>query len=179
MKLEIGESSSLEAAEAKAIAKARARAKARAEAEIAMSASGVETGGRQTGGYEHLSKKTRIELAGAANDHNYNLRRVDDKPSSCQQQHQQLEGGQELAGGHMDDCMAAMVLMFLSCRPNGQLEQQQPAKGECWRPVGPNRGAPLARSLLLALSSARPPSCLCVARANWAAQSAHFLCAPS
>lgn len=86
--------------------------------------------------YEHLSKKTRIELVGATNDHNYNAKlapigeggggagnnNVDSSQQLATACDEQLDA--EAGNGQMDDCMAAMVLMFLSCRPGGQLSEE-------------------------------------------------------
>lgn len=81
--------------------------------------------------YEHLSKKTRIELVGAKNDHNYNQPAPQTPPprlpsaeatpkhlESPQSPEPEPEPAVEAIAGEMDDCMAAMVLMFLSTRPN-------------------------------------------------------------
>lgn len=89
--------------------------------------------------YEHLSKKTRIELEGAKNDHNYNQPAPDSPPPLSRlatkttqatrdsPQSPEPEPAVEALAGQMDDCMAAMVLMFLSTRPNNQ---QQAATGQ-------------------------------------------------
>lgn len=89
----------------------------------------------------HLSKRTRIELIGAHNDHNYNLPspKLGSSSSASSQSRGELEAmAKEALGGleagqwakepaegakeeRMDDCMAAMVLMFLSCN-NEQLK---------------------------------------------------------
>lgn len=71
--------------------------------------------------YNHLNKKVRrIELVAAANDHNYNMR-----PGTIKAPAEEAGPAVSVArgapeDGHMDDCMAAMVLMFLSCRPGEQ-----------------------------------------------------------
>lgn len=90
--------------------------------------------GRQQFDLEHLSKKTKYELL--IKDHNYNLR-CEEEPArplvgaKLERQKQQENGKSvgaaasehelaaealavEAAGGRMDDCMAAMVLMYLS-----------------------------------------------------------------
>lgn len=88
--------------------------------------------GRQQFDLQHLSKKTKYELL--INDHNYNLRCEEEpaKPIAAngkpEKQRQTAECpaaasehelaaealAVEAAGGRMDDCMAAMVLMYLS-----------------------------------------------------------------
>lgn len=91
---------------------------------------------QQQQGYEHLSKKTRIELVGAKNDHNYNQPAPETlllPPTSKRlpiresPQSPEPERAVEAIAGQMDDCMAAMVLMFLSTRPN---EGGQPTKDD-------------------------------------------------
>lgn len=71
--------------------------------------SAATVGGRQqeAAGCGHLSKKTRVELL--ANDHNYSA--VAPAPAN----------GNGPSGGRMDDCAAAMLLMFLSSRPGEQV----------------------------------------------------------
>lgn len=87
----------------------------------------------------HLSKRSRIELIGATNDHNYaNLwaHQLANRPGQPvpKRQYPPTAGAPSPTGAHrpppgaptgehMDDCMAAMVLMFLSCRP-GDDDQQ-------------------------------------------------------
>lgn len=100
---------------------------------------------------KHLSKKTRIEQL--ANDHNYNLPlsqlalRGQPRPEEAamalatqatSQTTEQAKTSLEPASNpaQMDDCMAAMVLMFLSCRPG-----EQPQSGrldEINNQIGPN-----------------------------------------
>jgi len=105
--------------------------------------------------YEHLSKKSRIELAGATNDHNYNLPAGSRNGSPAHDEHAAAAAVAAAAvaaepaleaGGHMDDCMAAMVLMFLSCRPQGEGAAAAAAAAAAASPSRPNpiRGARVA-----------------------------------
>lgn len=94
---------------------------------------------RQLEQYEHLSKKSRLD---AANDHNYNLHPETEllaasetnieninnisnnsNSNSMAAKEMNATSGIPRPPDHMDDCMAAIVLMYLSCRPG---EKPQP-----------------------------------------------------
>lgn len=86
---------------------------------------------------EHLNKKSRIELLGAKNDHNYSSSASPPPPpqqqpppatqssqlinsndnSTSQRAADDATSASPDGTGPMDDCTAAMVLMFLSSRP--------------------------------------------------------------
>ena len=107
-----------------------------------------------------MSKRTRIELLGARNDHNYSstsrLRLGDERePDEGQAEpaREALEGA--TGSGRMDDCTAAMVLMFLSSRPGepkagpeqvaGGARERSPPVALCGRP----KMAPIGRPAIV------------------------------
>lgn len=72
---------------------------------------------------EHLNKRTRVELLAAENDHNY-TQLYGGPTAPIKIANERLANNAANNNGRMDDCTAAMVLMFLSSRPGEEKQKQ-------------------------------------------------------